>query len=102
MNLAFFRKQKTHNIVVGSFLRRKRDSLRASQKGILNKHRKPNSLQEFCIFYFPKKAQTSLAFLENKKPTTSLWVSFCGERGSTNCNLVDLTLPFKTSKPSMK
>jgi hypothetical protein len=34
------------------------------------------------FFIFQKKAQTSLGFfLENKKPTTMLWVSFCGERG---------------------
>jgi hypothetical protein len=37
-------------------MRRKRDALRASQKGILNKHRNPNSLKEFCVFYFPKKS----------------------------------------------
>ena len=62
-------------------LRRKRDLLRTSQKGILSKHKNLNSLKEFCIFYFLEKTQTSLAFLENKKPTTLLWVSFCGERG---------------------
>jgi hypothetical protein len=49
-----------------------------------------------------KKAQTSLAFLENKKPTTTLWVSFCGERGSTNYNLIDFTKPIQTLKSSIK
>ena len=34
---------------------RKRDALRASQKEILNKHRNPNSLKEFCGFPFAEK-----------------------------------------------
>jgi hypothetical protein len=38
-------------------------------------------LKEFCLFYFAKKTQTSLVFLEKKNPQLMLWVSFCGERG---------------------
>jgi hypothetical protein len=48
----------------------------------LNKHRNPNFLQEFCLFYFLKKNANKFDFFfENKKPATMLWVSFCGERG---------------------
>ena len=63
-------------------MRRKRDSLRASQKGILNKHRNPNSLQEFCLFYFPKKKKhKQVWFFWKRKPTTDVVGFFCGERG---------------------
>ena len=65
---------------MGFLLRRKRDSLCASQQGILSKHRNRNSFKEFCLFYFPKKLK-QVWFLKIKNPQQTLWVSFCGERG---------------------
>jgi hypothetical protein len=49
-----------------------------------------------------KKAQTSLAFLENKKPTTTLWVSFCGERGTTSKIIYTIDKASKINKTQLQ
>jgi hypothetical protein len=78
-------------------VRRKRDSLRASQKGILNKHRNPNSLQEFCLFYFPEKNANEFPFFwKIKNPQQCCGFLFAEKEGFEPPDLLQSTV-FKTA-----
>ena len=65
-------------------MRRKRDSLRASQKEILNKHRNPNSLKEFCLFYFPKKNTNKFGFFGKEKTHNNVVGFFLRRKRDSN------------------
>ena len=78
-------------------MRRKRDSLRASKKGILNKHRNPNSLQEFCLFYFPEKnANEFVFFWKIKNPQQCCGFLFAEKEGFEPPDLLQ-SIVFKTT-----
>ena len=78
-------------------MHRNKDSLCASKKKIGSKHRNPNSLQEFCLFYFPEKNANEFAFFwKIKNPHQCCGFLFAEKEGFEPPDLLQSTV-FKTA-----